>query len=107
MQARLEHFVQQNADGWGHRQWEALLGELEENGHDVSDPERIGRELERLRLQAWLEATRVKGLGPRRRATVVKRFGRLWDARQASAEELAALPGLNRSVAQALHQALR
>jgi excinuclease ABC subunit C len=49
----------------------------------------------------------VKGLGPKRRAAVVERFGRLWDARQASEEELAALPGLNRSVAQALHRALR
>jgi hypothetical protein len=107
MQGKLEDFVQRNADGWGHLQWEALLGELEEDGHDVSDPDGIGRELERLRLQARLEETKVKGLGPKRRAAVVERFGRLWDARQASEEELAALPGLNRSVAQALHRALR
>jgi len=106
MERRLGEFVGENADGWGHREWRSLLATLEREGHDVSRPEAIGMELERLRLRRLLEGLDVRGLGPKRTGAVVERFGRLWEARQASVESLASVPSLNRSVARALYQAL-
>lgn len=106
-EARLDDFVRANPGGWGHDQWHSLLGILETDGHDVSDPGAIGGELERMRLRMRLEELDVKGLGPKRTETVVGHFGRLWEVKQASAEELAGLPGFNGPVARALHRALR
>lgn len=106
MEARLADFVRENPGGWEHHQWEALLGRLDSDGHDVSDREAVGRELERIRLRLRLEELHVRGLGPKRRTAVVEHFGRLWDVEQASADELAAVPSLNRAVARDLHQAL-
>lgn len=106
MEARLDEFIRGNPGGWGHHQWQSLLATLDADGHDVSDPGGIGEELERMRLRIRLEELDVKGLGPKRTDTVVAHFGRLWDLRQASAEELAGLPGFNRVVARELHRAL-
>lgn len=106
MRARLTEFVRENRDGWGHEDWEQLLGDLEVAGHDVSDRDAIGAELERIRLTRHLEKLDVRGLGPKRRTALVEWFGRLWEVEQASPDELASVPALNRSVARSLHEAL-
>jgi excinuclease ABC subunit C len=49
----------------------------------------------------------VPGIGPRRRAALLRRFGNVQAIRQASVEELAAVPGMNRSVAQRLKKELQ
>lgn len=48
----------------------------------------------------------VKGLGPARRRTLLKRFGSVRRIRAASVEELAAAPGMPQSVAEAVYEAL-
>ncbi len=48
----------------------------------------------------------VPGIGPRRRKLLMKRFGSLEAIRQASLEELAALPGITRGLAERLRSTL-
>jgi len=48
----------------------------------------------------------IPGIGPRRRAALLKQFGSLESIRQASIEELARVPGMNRAVAQRLKERL-
>ena len=102
----LEGFLDAHPGGWDHHAWRRLLHALESDGHEVADPDRLGSELERIRLVRVLEELGVAGLGPKRRAAVVEAFGRLWDLRQADAETLAAMPALPRDVAARLYDAL-
>jgi excinuclease ABC subunit C len=44
----------------------------------------------------------VEGIGPKRRQALLKHFGSIEAIRQASIDELAALPGMNRRIAEAL-----
>ena len=44
----------------------------------------------------------IPGIGSKRRAMLLRRFGSIQKIRAASLEELSALPGINRSVAQAV-----
>jgi excinuclease ABC subunit C len=48
----------------------------------------------------------IPGVGPRRRQSLLKTFGSLDGIRKATVEELAAAPGMNRSVAQRVHESL-
>jgi excinuclease ABC subunit C len=48
----------------------------------------------------------VSGLGPARRATLLRRFGSVRKLRAASAQEIAAVPGLGRQTAEAVYRAL-
>jgi excinuclease ABC subunit C len=48
----------------------------------------------------------VRGIGPTRKAALLKQFGTLDAMRKASVEELAAVPGMNRSVAERLKDEL-
>jgi excinuclease ABC subunit C len=48
----------------------------------------------------------VPGLGPARRATLLKRFGSLRKLRAASAPEIAAVPGFGKQTAEAVYRAL-
>ncbi len=48
----------------------------------------------------------VPGLGPARRATLLRRFGSVRKLRAASVPEIAALPGLGRQTAEAVYRAL-
>jgi excinuclease ABC subunit C len=48
----------------------------------------------------------IPGIGPRRRAALLRRFGSIDAIRQATVEELAAVPGMNRAVAQRLKELL-
>ncbi len=100
----LRAFVQAQPGGWRHEDWVAFLDHLAARGHDTRDPEAVGLLLERERLAARLEA--VQGMGPRRVQTLVDRYETIWSAAHAGADELAALPGMNRSLGEKVRQAL-
>jgi hypothetical protein len=104
LRADLRAFVVAQPGGWGHEDWIAFLDHLRERGHDTSDPEAVGLALERERLAAVLEP--IQGMGPRRVQAVVDRYDTLWSARRADVDELAALPGMNRALAEKVRQAL-
>lgn len=105
--ARVREFVTHHPDGWSHDEWLGLLAELQDAGVDTQQHEAIGAALEHERLLAVLERASVKGLGPKRREAVAGRFGRLWDLKHASVEDIAALPSFHQGLAKALYQALR
>jgi len=102
----LRNFVDRHPEGWSHHDWLELLAELSDRGVDTHEPGRIGSHLEHQRVLAVLERASVKGLGPKRRAMVADHFGRLWDLRHASVDDIAALPSFHRGLAEALHEAL-
>jgi excinuclease ABC subunit C len=52
------------------------------------------------------ELDNVPGLGPARRATLLKKFGSLRKLTAASAQEIAAVPGFGQRTAEAVYQAL-
>jgi len=60
---------------------------------------------QRGRITSELDA--VPGVGPGRRRSLLRRFGSLSALREASLEDLRAVPGLPRTVADAVHAALR
>jgi excinuclease ABC subunit C len=99
-------FVDAHPHGWGHGAWESFLGHLASAGHALEDTRALGDALERERLARWLATSGVKGLGPKRRAALLERFPRMWELRHATLDDIAELPSLNRSVAQALKDAL-
>ncbi len=88
--------------GWNHQDWENLLNDLREHGHDVSDREAIGRQLEQEKLAVRLE--RIQGLGRNRVQSLVDRFGTLWSLQQASVDEIADTPNVTRSLAERVKQ---
>ncbi len=104
---RLRAFVKRHPEGWSHHEWLELLAELSDTGVETRDPERIGSALERERVLSVLEATPVKGLGPKRRVALADRFGTLWSLKQASVDDVAALPSFHRAFAEALLDAIR
>lgn len=89
MEQHLNAFIEAHSEGWGHDQWLGLLGQLEENGFDVSDPTAIGYELENRRLARELLRLEVPGLGPKRIDAVVAHFGTLWRLRHAQIGDFA------------------
>lgn len=105
LQADLRAFVVARPSGWGHEDWLAFLDHLRERGHDTSDPDALGRLLERERLAAMLE--RVQGMGPKRVSTVVDRYETAWSCARADVDEISALPGLNRALGEKVRQALQ
>jgi hypothetical protein len=104
LRADLRAFVTARPGGWGHDDWIAFLDHLRERGHDTSDPGSIGLALERERLAATLEP--IVGMGPRRVQALVERYDTLYSACRAGVDEIAALPGMNRSLAEKVRQAL-
>lgn len=107
LKVQLREFVERHPDGWSHDEWLELLAALSDRGVDTEDPERIGTALEHERILTVLEGAPVKGLGPRRREALASRYGRLWDLRHASVDDIAQLPSFHRGLAQAVHQALQ
>ena len=105
--AQLRAFVAEHPEGWNHHEWLGLLAELTDAGVDTSDPGTIGTALEQERLLAFLEGLDVKGLGPKRREALAARFGRLWDLKHASTEDISELPSFHPGLVKALHKALR
>ncbi|MFL5383669.1 MAG: helix-hairpin-helix domain-containing protein [Longimicrobiaceae bacterium] len=104
LRADLREFVVARPGGWGHDDWLAFLDHLRERGHDTSDPEALGLALERERLASILE--RVQGMGPKRVSSVVGRYETVWSTARAGVDEIAALPGMNRALAEKVRQAL-
>jgi hypothetical protein len=104
LQQDLREFAGARPQGWSHEDWLSFLDYLKGRGHDTGDAEAIGRRLERERIALALEG--VEGLGPRRVEALEQRFGNLWHLRQASAEEIAALPTISRPLAQRIRERL-
>lgn len=102
LRADLREFVSARPKGWNHAEWLGLLDDLSGRGHDVSDASTVGMSLERERLAVHLEA--IPGMGPRRVEALVGRYHTLYSLRQADAAELAELPGMNRALAERVHQ---
>lgn len=105
LQSELRRFAAERSAGWNHEEWIALLGTLNALGIDTSDADAIGLALERERLGIALEG--IPGLGERRRGAILERYARLWDLRQANADEIAGLAGLNAGLARRILDALR
>ncbi|HEU0053558.1 MAG TPA: helix-hairpin-helix domain-containing protein [Longimicrobium sp.] len=102
--ADLRAFAVARPEGWNHDDWLAFLAHLAGRGHDTSDADGIGLRLERERLGVMLEG--VQGMGPRRVQTLVDRYDTLYSIRAAGVDELAALPGMNRPLAEKVRQSL-
>lgn len=96
--AELSRFVDEHPEGWEHRDWLGLLDRLRDQGHDTADQDAVGAELERERLSRSL--ARLPGVGPRRVQALATHFGTLWALRHTSADEIAAVPGVPRAVAE-------
>jgi excinuclease ABC subunit C len=60
----------------------------------------------RMRSTVKSALDQIHGVGPRRRAVLMKHFGSLKKIRAATVEELSALPGINPSLAEAIKKAL-
>lgn len=106
MTTRLQAFVDTHPEGWNHEEWLGLLADLSTEGVDVSEAHDIGEELERTRLTWELSRRGVQGLGPKRIEALGKRFGTLWRLRNASADEVARVPSMNRPLAEKVLNAL-
>lgn len=104
LRAELRSFASARPEGWGHDDWLTFLDHLASRGHDTTYHEEIGRQLERERLAVVL--SQVSGLGPKRVDALVNRFDTLWSARHADADEIAAVGGMNRPLAEKVRQAL-
>lgn len=100
--AALRGFAAERPGGWSHDDWLRLLHDLRERGLDVSDPDAVGRRLEAERLALVLG--RVRGMGPRRVAAVVERFGTVWELRHAPVDEIAAVPNVPRALAERVRE---
>ncbi len=55
-------------------------------------------------ISSGIEA--VPGIGPKRRTALLKRFGSLRRLREATIEEILSVPGMNRTIAEAVHRGL-
>lgn len=106
VQKRLRDFVAEHPMGWDHQDWLRLLEDLSGAGVDTSQPDRIGLTLERERVMAVLEGAGVKGLGAKRREALAARFNRLSDLERATVDDMASIPTVPRSLAEAVHRAL-
>ena len=102
MSARLNAFVESHPSGWNHEEWLGLLADLGQGGTDVSDPDAIGVELEKTRVSYELKRRGVPGLGRKRIEAIANRFGTLHELQNATLDEIARVPGMNRGLAEKL-----
>lgn len=105
LRADMREFAAARPSGWDHHDWVTFLGGLRDKGHDTSDADEIGRQLERERISLVLQD--VPGLGSRKVEAVADRFGRLYELRNASVDEIAGVPGINRDLAEKISNAVR
>lgn len=103
LREHLRQFARSRPDGWGHDDWIGLLDELRGHGHDVSDPEAVGMQLEREHLMHRLED--VDGLG-RKSGALADRFGTLYSLRHASVDDIAGVKGMDRQLAERIKERL-
>ena len=92
--AQLREFVTEQEGNWYDRDWVRLLDRLEAQGIEVEDVDSLGLALESERLRWVLERAKIRGLGPKRIATVVDHYPSIWHLRRARPEDVAALPSL-------------
>ncbi|NLJ35919.1 MAG: excinuclease ABC subunit UvrC [candidate division WS1 bacterium] len=105
-EAQEEVFVRGRAEPLGmgdHPRGHLLLQRLRDEAHRFAIS--YHRDL-RSRQMTTSMLDDVDGIGPHRRAQLLRAFPSVAAMRRASVEELAAVPGMNRKVAQALHQHL-
>jgi hypothetical protein len=102
LRAELRDFASGRPAGWNHEDWMSFLDHLRGKGHDVGNSDEIGMALERERLAVRLG--QVPGMGPRRVDALVERFDTLYSLGRASVDEIAAVPGMNRSLAERVRQ---
>ena len=107
MKSRLRAFVEDHPEGWNHEDWVGLLAELEAGGADVGDAAKVGRALEKTRLEWELDRRAVKGLGPKRSQALVAHFETIWSLRQASVDDVAGVPTITRGLAEKVVQAIQ
>lgn len=100
----LRQFVNDNPHGWDHQGWQGLLDRLGQRGHDTSNPEQIGMQLERERLSAQLEGT--EGVSSQKAKSIIERFGTLYSLRNADADEIAREAKVSREVAERIKSRL-
>ena len=100
MSTQLNAFVESHPTGWNHDEWLALLADLGQGGTDVSNPDAIGAELEKTRVTWELRRRDVPGLGRKRLEAIANRFGTIRELQNASVEEVARIPGMNRALAE-------
>ncbi len=106
LDAELKDFVAEHIHGWDHQDWHRLMGRLGADGYDVSDTAALGLRLERAHILATLERLDLRGVGPKRRERLADHYPSLWQLRQASVDELAAVPTINRVVAETVRDGL-
>lgn len=102
LRADLRDFAAARPEGWSHDDWLNFLDHLRERGHETGRPEEIGTMLENERLATVLE--QVPGVGPRRVEALVGCFGTLWNLRQASVDDVAAVPSVPRALAERIKE---
>ena len=100
MSTQLSAFVESHPTGWNHDEWLTLLADLGQDGTDVSNPDAIGQELEKARVMWELKRRDVPGLGRKRLEAIASRFGTVSELNNASVEEMARVPGMNRALAE-------
>ncbi|MBV9773210.1 MAG: hypothetical protein JO040_04635 [Gemmatimonadetes bacterium] len=105
VRSHLRRFAASRPGGWNHDEWLGLLDELRGHGHDVSDPESVGRSLEQERLRHVLEG--AGGVESGQVDALVERYGTLWSLRHAGVDEVAGLPGMSREAAERALSAMR
>ena len=104
LQSDLRQFVSDNPNGWGHSQWEGLLAQLGQRGHDTSNANQIGMQLERERLSSRLQG--IEGVSPQKARSIVDRYGALYNLRGADVDEIAREAKVSRDVAERIKQRL-
>lgn len=104
LRGELRQFVSEHPHGWGHDQWEHLLHRLRERGHDTADPDRIGMQLERERLNTRLEG--VEGVSPQRARSLAERFGTLYSLRHTEVDDIARQAKIPRELAERIKRHL-
>jgi hypothetical protein len=108
MKKHLNDFIDGHPDGWNHDEWLGLLGELDANGVDVSDPASLGVQLEKERVAWTLRRCEIPGLGPKRIEAVAEHFGTLWNLRHAELTDFAEIGrSVPAKVAEKVLEALR
>lgn len=100
----LRQFVSENPEGWGHEQWQGLLGRLGERGHDTSNPDQIGMQLERERLHSRLQG--MEGVSAQRARSIADRFGTMYSLRHADVDEIVRETKVSRDVAERIKSQL-
>jgi excinuclease ABC subunit C len=80
-----------------------LIQEIRDEAHRFAVSGHRGRR-EKARRVSVLED--IDGVGPARRRTLIKHFGGLQGVREATLEQLAAVPGIGRSMAEKIYQIL-